>query len=58
MIIYAPKKRTEPYVPNEQIKQIYEKYKDYIENIGATAEFPPKGLKSFVGTLHKVFNTR
>ena len=44
MIIYAPKKRTEPYVPNEQIKQIYEKYKYYIKTLGATAEFPPKGV--------------
>ena len=44
MIIYAPKKRTEHYAPNEQIKQIYEKYKDYIEDIGGGAQPPPKGV--------------
>ena len=32
MIIYAPKKRTEPYESNEQVRQIYLKYKDYIES--------------------------
>ena len=45
MIIYAPKRRTKPYVPNEQIKQIYEKYKYYIENIGGYCRVPTKGRR-------------
>lgn len=45
MIIYIPKKRTEPHVPNKQIKQIYEKYKDYIENIGDYCRVPTKGRR-------------
>ena len=54
MVIYEPVKRTEPYVRNDKIIELYRKYKDELELIGASAEVPPKGLKSFVGYLHKV----
>ena len=54
MIIYKPYGKAKPHPMRDEVKKLYQKYKDEIE-LGATAEFPAEGLKSFVGTLHKVF---
>ena len=53
MIIYKPYGNAKFHPMRDEVKKLYEKYKDEL-NLGATVEFPPEGLKSFVGTLHKV----
>ena len=47
MIIYKPCGNAKPHPMRDEIKKLYEKYKDEL-NLGATAEFPPEGLKSCV----------
>ena len=46
MIIYKPCGNAKPHPMRDEIKKLYEKYKD--ELLGATTEFLPGGLKSRV----------
>lgn len=43
MIIYKPYGSSKFHPMRNEVKKLYQKYKDKIE-LGATAEFPPKGI--------------
>lgn len=47
MIIYKPYGNAKFHPKRNEVKKLYEKYKDELK-LGATAEFPPEGFKSFV----------
>ena len=47
MIIYKPYGKAKPHPMRDEVKKLYQKYKNEL-NLGATAEFPPEGFKSFV----------
>jgi hypothetical protein len=48
MILYKPKKRTEPYTTNEQIKELYLKYRDILE-------VPIQEKRGFIWKIKKLF---
>ena len=48
MILYKPKERTEPYKTDEQIKDLYLKYRDILEN-------PIQKKRGFIWKIKKLF---
>ena len=48
MILYKPKERTEPYKTNEQIKELYLKYRDVLE-------IPIQKKRGFIWKMKKLF---
>ena len=48
MILYKPKERTEPYKTNEQIKELYLKYRDVLES-------PIQKKRGFIWKIKKLF---
>lgn len=48
MILYKPKERTEPYKTNEQIKELYLKYRDILE-------IPIQDKRGFIWKMKKLF---
>ena len=48
MILYKPKERTEPYKTNEQIKELYLKYRDILES-------PIQKKRGFIWKIKKLF---
>ena len=48
MILYKHKERTEPYKTNEQIKELYLKYRDILEG-------PIQEKRGFIWKIKKLF---